>query len=204
MANTLSIRGAREHNLKNVSLELPREKLIVFTGLSGSGKSSLAFDTIYAEGQRRYVESLSSYARQFLGQMDKPDVDFIEGLSPAISIDQKSSSRNPRSTVGTVTEIYDYLRLLYARIGIPHCPICGRPVTRQSPQQIVDRILDLAEGTRFQVLAPVVRGRKGQYEALLDDLAKQGFARVRVDGEVIELSERSDLDLGRYEQHTIE
>src|SRR6201997_2419953 len=204
MADTLTIRGAREHNLKDVSLELPRERLVVFTGLSGSGKSSLAFDTIYAEGQRRYVESLSAYARQFLGQMDKPDVDFIEGLSPAISIDQKSASRNPRSTVGTVTEIYDYLRLLYARVGHPHCPKCGRPVSRQTPQQIVDRILDLPEGTRFQVLAPVVRGRKGEYEALLDDLAKQGFARARVDGETVELSERAGLNLARYEQHTIE
>ena len=204
MPSTLVVRGAREHNLKNVSVELPRDRLIVFTGLSGSGKSSLAFDTIYAEGQRRYVESLSSYARQFLGQMDKPDVDFIEGLSPAISIDQKSSSRNPRSTVGTVTEIYDYLRLLYARIGQPHCPSCGRLVTRQSPQQIVDRLSDLPDGTRFQVLAPVVRGRKGEYSALLDDLAKQGFARARVDGELMELSERASLELARYEQHTIE
>ena len=204
MADRLVIRGAREHNLRDVSLELPRDRLIVFTGLSGSGKSSLAFDTIYAEGQRRYVESLSSYARQFLGQMDKPDVDFIEGLSPAISIDQKSASRNPRSTVGTVTEIYDYLRLLYARVGRPHCPNCGRPVARQTPQQIVDRILDLPEGTRFQVLAPVVRGRKGEYEAFLDDLAKQGFARARVDGEVVELSDRAALGLARYEQHTIE
>ena len=204
MADRLVIRGAREHNLRDVSLELPRDRLIVFTGLSGSGKSSLAFDTIYAEGQRRYVESLSSYARQFLGQMDKPDVDFIEGLSPAISIDQKSASRNPRSTVGTVTEIYDYLRLLYARVGRPHCPNCGRPVARQTPQQIVDRILDLPEGTRFQVLAPVVRGRKGEYEALLDDLAKQGFARARVDGEIVELSDRAALNLARYEQHTIE
>jgi excinuclease ABC subunit A len=185
-------------------LDLPRDKLIVFTGLSGSGKSSLAFDTIYAEGQRRYVESLSAYARQFLGQMDKPDVDFIEGLSPAISIDQKSSSRNPRSTVGTVTEVYDYLRLLYARIGKPHCPECGRPVARQSPQQIVDRILAMEEGTRFMVLAPVVRGRKGEYGALLDDLAKQGFARARVDGVTVELAERETLDLARYEQHTIE
>jgi excinuclease ABC subunit A len=202
--STLVVRGAREHNLKNISIELPRDRLIVFTGLSGSGKSSLAFDTIYAEGQRRYVESLSSYARQFLGQMDKPDVDFIEGLSPAISIDQKSSSRNPRSTVGTVTEIYDYLRLLYARIGQPHCPNCGRLVTRQSPQQIVDRLSDLPDGTRFQVLAPVVRGRKGEYSALLDDLVKQGFARARVDGELIELSERASLELARYEQHTIE
>ena len=204
MPSTLVVRGAREHNLKNVSIELPRDRLIVFTGLSGSGKSSLAFDTIYAEGQRRYVESLSSYARQFLGQMDKPDVDFIEGLSPAISIDQKSASRNPRSTVGTVTEIYDYLRLLYARIGQPHCPSCGRLVTRQSPQQIVDRLSDLADGTRFQVLAPVVRGRKGEYSALLDDLAKQGFSRARVDGEIVELSDRAELELARYEQHTIE
>ena len=204
MPSTLVVRGAREHNLKNVSIELPRDQLIVFTGLSGSGKSSLAFDTIYAEGQRRYVESLSSYARQFLGQMDKPDVDFIEGLSPAISIDQKSASRNPRSTVGTITEIYDYLRLLYARIGLPHCPNCGRLVTRQSPQQIVDRLSDLPEGTRFQVLAPVVRGRKGEYSALLDELAKQGYARAHVDGELIELSERTSLELARYEQHTIE
>ncbi|MBO0894527.1 MAG: excinuclease ABC subunit UvrA, partial [Acidimicrobiales bacterium] len=200
----LVIRGAREHNLRNVSLELPRDRLIVFTGLSGSGKSSLAFDTIYAEGQRRYVESLSAYARQFLGQMDKPDVDFIEGLSPAISIDQKSASRNPRSTVGTITEVYDYLRLLYARIGQPHCPNCGRPVTRQTPTQIVDRIMELPEGTRFQVLAPVVRGRKGEYEGLLDDLAHQGFSRVRVDGEVRELSERASIRMARYEQHTVE
>ena len=204
MADRLVVRGAREHNLQDVSLDLPRDRLIVFTGLSGSGKSSLAFDTIYAEGQRRYVESLSAYARQFLGQMDKPDVDFIEGLSPAISIDQKSASRNPRSTVGTVTEVYDYLRLLYARIGKPHCPKCGRPVARQSPQQIVDRILAMDEGTRFLVLAPVVRGRKGEYGALLDDLAKQGFARVRLDGQTIELAERADLDLARYENHTIE
>ena len=163
--DTIVVRGAREHNLRNVDLVLPRDQLIVFTGLSGSGKSSLAFDTIYAEGQRRYVESLSAYARQFLGQMDKPDVDFIEGLSPAISIDQKSASRNPRSTVGTITEIYDYLRLLYARIGVPHCPNCGRLITRQTPQQIVDRVLQLPDGTRFQVLAPVVRGRKGEYHA---------------------------------------
>jgi excinuclease ABC subunit A len=202
MSDMLVIRGAREHNLRNVSLELPRDKLIVFTGLSGSGKSSLAFDTIYAEGQRRYVESLSAYARQFLGQMDKPDVDFIEGLSPAISIDQKSASRNPRSTVGTITEVYDYLRLLFARIGIPHCPDHGVPVTRQTPQQIVDRILELPEGTRFQVLAPVVRGRKGTYETLLADLATQGFARAIVDGELHELTDK--VDLARYEQHTIE
>ena len=204
MADRLVVRGAREHNLRDVSLDLPRDKLIVFTGLSGSGKSSLAFDTIYAEGQRRYVESLSAYARQFLGQMDKPDVDFIEGLSPAISIDQKSASRNPRSTVGTITEVYDYLRLLYARIGHPHCPTCGRPVARQTPQQIVDRVLELPEGTRFQVLAPVVRGRKGEYSTLLDDLAKQGFARVRVDGIPVELAERSEVALARYETHTIE
>ncbi|HET7524235.1 MAG TPA: excinuclease ABC subunit UvrA [Acidimicrobiales bacterium] len=198
----LVVRGAREHNLRNVSLELPRDKLIVFTGLSGSGKSSLAFDTIYAEGQRRYVESLSSYARQFLGQMDKPDVDFIEGLSPAISIDQKSASRNPRSTVGTITEIYDYLRLLYARVGVPHCPRDGTVVQRQTPQQIVDRILELPEGTRFQVLAPVVRGRKGEYQSLLEELAGQGYARARIDGEVYELSDPPKL--ARYEIHTIE
>ena len=188
MADNLLIRGAREHNLRNVSVELPRNKLIVFTGLSGSGKSSLAFDTIYAEGQRRYVESLSSYARQFLGQMDKPDVDFIEGLSPAISIDQKSASRNPRSTVGTITEVYDYLRLLYARIGVPHCPETARSSLARRPQQIVDRVLELPEGTRFQVLAPVVRGRKGNYDTLLADLASQGFARARIDGEIYELT----------------
>jgi excinuclease ABC subunit A len=202
MQDAMVIRGAREHNLRNVNLELPRDKLIVFTGLSGSGKSSLAFDTIYAEGQRRYVESLSSYARQFLGQMDKPDVDFIEGLSPAISIDQKSASRNPRSTVGTITEVYDYLRLLFARIGVPHCPNCGRTVTRQTPQQIVDRILELPDGTRFQVLAPVVRGRKGEYEGMLEELAKQGFSRARIDGEVHELT--AVPKLARYENHTIE
>ena len=202
MADTIVVRGAREHNLRDVSLELPRDRLIVLTGLSGSGKSSLAFDTIYAEGQRRYVESLSSYARQFLGQMDKPDVDFIEGLSPAISIDQKSAGRNPRSTVGTITEIYDYLRLLYARIGVPHCPQCGRVIVRQTPQQIVDRVLELPEGTRFQVLAPVVRGRKGDYETLLGELASEGFSRARVDGQVRELGE--PIRLERYEQHTIE
>jgi len=198
----ITIRGAREHNLKNVDLTLPRDRLIVFTGISGSGKSSLAFDTIYAEGQRRYVESLSAYARQFLGQMDKPDVDFIEGLSPAISIDQKSASRNPRSTVGTITEVYDYLRLLYARIGVPHCPTCGRVITRQTPQQIVDRVLELPDDTRFQVLAPIVRGRKGEYDALLKELASQGFTRARVDGELHELGEQ--VKLARYEQHTIE
>jgi len=202
MSDRIVVRGAREHNLKNVDLLLPRDRLIVFTGLSGSGKSSLAFDTIYAEGQRRYVESLSAYARQFLGQMDKPDVDFIEGLSPAISIDQKSASRNPRSTVGTITEISDYLRLLYARIGVPHCPQCGREIARQTPQQIVDRVLEMPEGTRFQVLAPVVRGRKGEHQRLVDDLAGQGYTRVRVDGVVVELPAK--LGLERYEQHTIE
>ena len=200
--DTLVIHGAREHNLKNITLELPRNALIVFTGLSGSGKSSLAFDTIYAEGQRRYVESLSSYARQFLGQMEKPDVDFIEGLSPAISIDQKSTSRNPRSTVGTITEIYDYLRVLYARIGHPHCPKCGRPIGRQTPEQIVDQVMQLPEGTRFQVLAPVVRGRKGEYEKLLKDLAGQGFVRARIDGQVRELAEQ--IRLPRNYKHTIE
>ena len=188
VTDRLVIRGAREHNLKNVHLDLPRDALIVFTGLSGSGKSSLAFDTIYAEGQRRYVESLSAYARQFLGLMEKPDVDFIEGLSPAISIDQKSTSKNPRSTVGTITEVYDYLRLLYARIGQPHCPVCGRPISRQTPDQIVDQILELPAGTRFQLLAPVVRGRKGEYEALLRSFSAKGFARARVDGEVRDLS----------------
>jgi excinuclease ABC subunit A len=198
----LVIHGAREHNLKNVTLDLPRGELVVFTGLSGSGKSSLAFDTIYAEGQRRYVESLSSYARQFLGQMEKPDVDFIEGLSPAISIDQKSTSRNPRSTVGTITEIYDYLRVLYARVGHPHCPNCGRPIGRQSPEQIIDQVLELPEGTRFQVLAPIVRGRKGEYEKLLKDLGAKGFARARVDGEVRDLSE--PIKLQRNYKHTIE
>ena len=200
------VRGAREHNLKNVGVDLPRDQLIVFTGLSGSGKSSLAFDTIYAEGQRRYVESLSAYARQFLGQMDKPDVDFIEGLSPAISIDQKSASRNPRSTVGTITEVYDYLRLLFARIGVQHCPNDGTRLARQTPQQIVDRILTLPEGTRFQVLAPVVRGRKGEYDTLLQDLAAQGYVRARIDGEIADIAEflKREERLARYEQHTIE
>jgi excinuclease ABC subunit A len=201
-SDRLVIHGAREHNLKNVTLDLPRNQLIVFTGLSGSGKSSLAFDTIYAEGQRRYVESLSSYARQFLGQMEKPDVDFIEGLSPAISIDQKSTSRNPRSTVGTITEVYDYLRVLFARIGHPHCYNCGRPIGRQTPDQIVDQILQLPEGTRFQVLAPVIRGRKGEYEKLLADLGRQGFPRARIDGEVRELSE--PIRLPKNFKHTIE
>jgi excinuclease ABC subunit A len=202
----IEVRGAREHNLKNINVELPRDKLIVFTGLSGSGKSSLAFDTIYAEGQRRYVESLSAYARQFLGQMDKPDVDVIEGLSPAISIDQKSASRNPRSTVGTITEVYDYLRLLYARIGVQHCPLDGTRLQRQTPQQIVDRILELDDGTRFQVLAPVVRGRKGEYDTLLADLSGQGYVRARIDGETVVIDEflQRDERLARYEQHKIE
>ncbi len=204
MADQLIVRGAREHNLTNVDIDLPRDKLIVFTGLSGSGKSSLAFDTIYAEGQRRYVESLSAYARQFLGQMDKPDVDFIEGLSPAISIDQKSASRNPRSTVGTITEVYDYLRLLYARIGVPHCPNDGTVISRQTPQQIVDKVLELPEGTRFQVLAPIVRGRKGTYDTLLTDLANDGFARAIVDGELIELGAELEIELERYEMHDIQ
>jgi excinuclease ABC subunit A len=202
VADRLIVRGAREHNLRDVSLDLPREALIVFTGLSGSGKSSLAFDTIFAEGQRRYVESLSSYARQFLGQMDKPDVDFIEGLSPAVSIDQKSTSRNPRSTVGTITEVYDYLRLLFARAGEPHCPVCGFPISRQTPQQIVDRVLAMDEGTRFQVLAPVVRGRKGEYVDLFAELQSKGFARARVDGVVHPLTEPPKLK--KQEKHTIE
>ena len=200
--DTLVIHGAREHNLRNITLELPRDALIVFTGLSGSGKSSLAFDTIYAEGQRRYVGSLSSYARQFLGQMEKPDVDFIEGLSPAISIDQKSTSRNPRSTVGTITEVYDYLRVLFARVGRPHCYNCGRPIGRQTPEQIVDQVMELPEGTRFQVLAPVVRGRKGEYEKLLQDLARKGYPRARIDGEVRDLAE--PIRLPRNYKHTIE
>ncbi|NDF83773.1 MAG: hypothetical protein EB144_01695 [Actinobacteria bacterium] len=206
MANQIVVRGAREHNLKNISVELPRDKLIVLTGLSGSGKSSLAFDTIYAEGQRRYVESLSSYARQFLGQMDKPDVDLIDGLSPAISIDQKSSSRNPRSTVGTITEVYDYLRLLYARIGVQHCSRDMTRLSRQTPQQIVDRIMKFEEGVRFQILAPVVRGRKGEYDTLLQELASQGFSRARVDGEVVEISEflKKPTRLAKYEQHQID
>ncbi|CAN2194719.1 UvrA Excinuclease ATPase subunit [Candidatus Nanopelagicaceae bacterium] len=198
----LVVRGAREHNLKDVSLELPRDALIVFTGLSGSGKSSLAFDTIFAEGQRRYVESLSAYARQFLGQMDKPDVDFIEGLSPAVSIDQKSTNRNPRSTVGTITEVYDYLRLLFARAGRPHCPSCGKAVSRQSPQQIVDQILTMPATTKFQVLAPVVRERKGEFVDLFSDLVTQGYSRARVDGETIQLAEPPKLK--KQEKHTIE
>ena len=202
MNDRLRIQGAREHNLRNIDLDLPRDALIVFTGLSGSGKSSLAFDTIFAEGQRRYVESLSAYARQFLGQMDKPDVDFIEGLSPAVSIDQKSTNRNPRSTVGTITEVYDYLRLLFARIGIQHCPVCDEQVSRQTPQQIVDRLLELPEGTRYQVLAPVVRGRKGEYGELFAELQAKGFARARVDGAVVALGEAPALE--KKLKHTIE
>jgi len=202
VAEQLIVRGAREHNLKDVSLDLPRDSLIVFTGLSGSGKSSLAFDTIFAEGQRRYVESLSAYARQFLGQMDKPDVDFIEGLSPAVSIDQKSTSKNPRSTVGTITEVYDYLRLLYARTGRPHCPTCGSPIERQTPQQIVDKILGLEEGARFQVLAPVIRGRKGEYVDLFRQLQAQGFSRARIDGDTHTLDDAPTLN--KQQKHTIE
>ena len=201
-ANVIRVVGAREHNLKNITVEIPRDKLVVITGLSGSGKSSLAFDTIFAEGQRRYVESLSAYARQFLGQMQKPDVDYIEGLSPAVSIDQKGTSHNPRSTVGTVTEIYDYLRLLFARVGIPHCPICGREVVKQSAQEIVDAVQTLPEGTRILVLAPVVRGRKGTYQAVFEETRKAGFARARVDGTVYNLDEEISLD--RYKIHTIE
>src|SRR5216110_2412577 len=203
MDNTnILIRGAREHNLRNVSLELPRNKLIVFTGVSGSGKSSLAFDTLYAEGQRRYVESLSSYARQFLGQLQKPDVDLLSGLSPAISIQQKAAGRNPRSTVGTITEIYDYLRVLYARIGQGHCPECGRPITAQTREQIIARILALPEGTRFLLLAPVIRGQKGEYKDLFEDMLKRGFVRARVDGQVVRLTD--DLKLDRRIKHHIE
>ena len=201
-ADRLIVRGAREHNLKNVSLDLPRNSLIVFTGLSGSGKSSLAFDTIFAEGQRRYVESLSAYARQFLGQMDKPDVDFIEGLSPAVSIDQKSTNRNPRSTVGTITEVYDYLRLLFSRAGKPHCPKCGKPIAKQTPQNIVDQILALPAETKFQVLAPIIRARKGEFADLFKDLAAQGYSRARVDGVTIQLSDPPKLK--KQEKHTIE
>ncbi len=196
------IHGARENNLKNLHVEIPRDKLVVITGLSGSGKSSLAFDTIYAEGQRRYVESLSAYARQFLGQMDKPDVDYIEGLSPAVSIDQKSASRNPRSTVGTVTEIYDYMRILFARAGIPHCPNCGKPIQRQSVEQIVDAVFEFPEGTKLQILAPIIRQRKGEYKSVISDIQKQGFVRVRVDGKMYEVTD--DIPMDRYKQHTIE
>src|SRR5213594_3723768 len=198
----IAVRGARVHNLKNIDVDIPRKKLVVITGLSGSGKSSLAFDTIYAEGQRRYVESLSAYARQFLQMMEKPDVDSIEGLSPAISIDQKTTSRNPRSTVGTVTEIYDYLRLLYARIGRPHCPVCGRPIAGQSIEAIVDQVLRLPEGTKFTVNAPVVRDRKGEYKDVFEELRADGFTRVKVDGEIRMLEEEIVLD--KKYKHTIE
>ena len=196
------VKGAKEHNLKNVDVTVPRDSLVVFTGLSGSGKSSLAFDTIYAEGQRRYVESLSSYARMFMGQMEKPNVDYIEGLSPAISIDQKTTSKNPRSTVGTVTEIYDYLRLLYARVGIPHCPVCGREISRQSVDTIVDKITELPDGTKIQLLAPIVSGRKGEYVKELENIRKSGFVRVRVDGIIYDLSEEIKLD--KNKKHNIE
>ena len=202
MNDSIVIKGAKVHNLKNINLEIPRDKLVVITGLSGSGKSSLAFDTLYAEGQRRYVESLSSYARQFLGLMEKPDVESIEGLSPAISIDQKTTSKNPRSTVGTVTEIYDFIRLLYARIGVPYCPKCGKKIEKQSIDQIVDNILELPEGTRIQVLAPVVRGKKGEYVKLLDDFQKDGFVRARVDGTMYELSD--DIEIDRKKKHNID
>lgn len=202
MRDSISIKGARVNNLKNIDLEIPRNKLVVFTGLSGSGKTSLAFDTLYAEGQRRYVESLSSYARQFLGQMEKPDVDYIDGLSPAISIDQKTTGRNPRSTVGTVTEIHDYLRLLYARIGVPHCPKCGRRIEQQTIDQMVDRVLELPEGTRVQIMAPVIRGRKGEYSKLLEDMQKSGYVRVRIDGQMYELSD--DIAIDKKKQHNIE
>src|SRR6266498_908385 len=192
----ITIKGAREHNLKNLDLEIPKNKLVVLTGLSGSGKSSLAFDTIYAEGQRRYVESLSSYARQFLGTMKKPDVDLIEGLSPAISIDQKSTSHNPRSTVGTVTEIYDYLRLLYARVGHPHCPNCGREIQQQTVQEIVDAVQAIPEGSRILVLAPIIKDRKGEHQKVLEDLRKAGYVRARIDGEVQDLD--SIIELEKY------
>lgn len=201
-ANKIIIKGAKEHNLKNVDLELPRDKLIVMTGLSGSGKSSLAFDTIYADGQRRYIESLSSYARMFLGQMEKPNVESIEGLSPAISIDQKTTSKNPRSTVGTVTEIYDYLRLLYARIGIPHCPVCGKEIKQQTVDQIADKIMELKEGTKIQVMAPIVRGRKGEYVKEIDNIRKQGYVRIRIDGIMYDLSE--NIKLEKNKKHNIE
>ena len=202
MLDKIVVRGARANNLNNIDVEMPRDKLVVMTGLSGSGKSSLAFDTIFADGQRRYMESLSSYARQFLGQMEKPDVDSIEGLSPAISIDQKTTSKNPRSTVGTVTEIYDYLRLLYARIGVPHCPVCGREIRQQSVDEIVDRILALEEGTKIQLLAPIVRGKKGQHIKALEQARKSGYVRVRVDGNQYDLAEEITLD--KNKKHTIE
>ena len=203
MNKNIVIKGAKENNLKDISVEIPRDKLVVVTGLSGSGKSSLAFETIYAEGQRRYVESLSAYARQFLGQMDKPDVESIDGLSPAISIDQKTTSKNPRSTVGTVTEIYDYIRLLFANIGIPHCPKCGKVISPQSIDQIIDAILELPTGTKIQIMSPVVRGRKGEYVKTFEDARKKGFVRVRVDGEMYELS-GEPIKLDKQKKHNID
>ena len=203
MQNEIYIKGASENNLKHIDVRIPRDKLVVLTGLSGSGKSSLAFDTIYAEGQRRYVESLSSYARQFLGQMEKPDVEMIEGLSPAISIDQKTTSKNPRSTVGTVTEIHDYLRLMYARIGVPHCPVCGREISSQSVDQIVDSIMDWPEGTRLIIMAPVVRQRKGEHIKILDRIKRDGYTRVRADGEIRKLN-KGEIKLEKNNKHTIE
>ena len=200
--NKITIKGARVHNLKNIDVTVPRDKFVVFTGLSGSGKSSLAFDTIYAEGHRRFVESLSSYARMFLGQLDKPDVDLIEGLSPAISIDQKTTSKNPRSTVGTVTEIYDYLRLMYARIGIPHCPVCGKEIKQQSIDQITDDICALPAGTKFMLLAPVVKSKKGMHEKIFEDAKKNGYVRVRVDGRMYDVSEVPELE--KNKKHTVE
>lgn len=202
MNDKIIIKGAKEHNLKDISLEIPKNKLVVVTGLSGSGKSSLAFDTLYAEGQRRYVESLSSYARQFLGLMEKPDVESIEGLSPAISIDQKTTSKNPRSTVGTVTEIYDYIRLLYARIGVPYCPTCGKKIEKQSIDQILDSIMSLEAGSKIQILAPVIRGRKGEYVKLLEKYQKEGFVRAIIDGNLVELSD--DLEIDRKKKHNID
>lgn len=202
MSGSIVIKGAREHNLKNIDVQIPRDRLVVITGLSGSGKSSLAFDTIYAEGQRRYVESLSAYARQFLDQMGKPDVDSIEGLSPAISIEQKSTSHNPRSTVGTVTEIYDYLRLLFARVGRPHCFQCGQEITAQTVQQMVDAILALPEGMKFQILAPIVRGRKGEYRKELLEMRRAGYVRARIDGKLVDLAD--DITLDKQKKHTIE
>ena len=202
MANeNIIIKGARQHNLKNIDLKIPRDKFVVFTGLSGSGKSSLAFDTIYAEGQRRYVESLSSYARQFLGQMDKPDLDFIGGLSPAISIDQKTTSNNPRSTVGTVTEIYDYLRLLYARIGTPHCPKCGKEIASQTVDQMVDQLMAKGEGTKLQLMAPMIRGKKGEHVKVLEHIKKEGFVRVRIDGEIMDIND--EIKLAKTTKHSI-
>ena len=202
MADKITIKGAREHNLNNVSLEIPKNELVVFTGVSGSGKSSLAFDTIFAEGQRRYIESLSTYARQFLGQLDKPNVEYIDGLSPAISIDQKSKSNNPRSTVGTITEIYDYLRLLYARIGTPYCPVCGKKIKPQTLDEIVNKIMALGEGTKLQILAPIARGKKGEYSSTFEELRQEGFVRVKVDNEMYSLDE-DEIELAKTKKHDI-